>query len=300
MAAITNAEFLTGLLKALYKVARRRTTQRYADDIISSSIESMKDDYEFFNGIQIHQYDAAEDEMDIEVEHVVNHISEYDLGKSISSLLRLLYTEMNEQVGLYFLTELLEYTDKPVTNKIRQLEIDLDQIQNEQHLLYIRREKQKQARAKKSGGKDEENLLGYTWGSVSSWKHEPGSPFCVLYDKNGKVLDRINLDRVIQHYVERLSGVTEKEYKSFAEYEQQVQILEKDYALLEMMQTRDMDADSAANQLRVTQEELNEMIRKLTRVEMIHFTSHDTVELTEKALEILTERSQKNAKEKKP
>jgi len=299
MATITNAEFLTGLLKALYKVARRRTTQRYADDIISSSIESMKDEYEFFNAIEIHQYDATEDEMDIEVDYVVNHISDYDIGKSVGLLLRLLYTEMNEQVGLYFLTELVEYTDKEVTKKLRQFEIDLDQIQNEQHLLYIRREKQKQARAKKTGSKDSDNLLGYTWGSVASWKHEPGSPFCVLYDKNGKVLDRINLDRVIQHYVERLSGVTEKEYKNYAEYEQQVQIMEKDYALLEMMQTRDMDADAAANLLRVSQDELNEMIRKLTRVEMIHFTSHDTVELTEKALEILTERGQKHEKEKK-
>ena len=300
MAMITNAEFLTDLLKALYKVARRRSSQHYADDIISSSIESMKDEYEFFNAININQYDASEDEMDLEVDYVANHISDYDMGKSISSLLRLLYTEMNEQVGLYFLTELLEYTSNEVTKRIRHLEIDLDQIQNEQHLLYIRREKQKQARAKKTGSDDDENLLGYTWGSVASWKHEQGSPFCVFYDKNGKVLDRVNLDRVIQHYVEKLSGVTEKEYKSHAEYEQQVQILEKDYALLEMMQTRDMDADSASNMLCVTQEELNEMIRKLTRVEMIHFTSHDTVELTEKALSILSERSQKHDKQKNP
>jgi len=208
----------------------------------------------------------------------------------------MVYTDMNAEVGLYFITEIKEYAGKNKVQYMKQIGMDLDQIQIEQHHLYIRREKLKAQQTQKEGGEEakQPNLLGYTWGNIGKWKHEPGSPFCVLYDKQGNVLDRINLDHVIQYYVDKLSGVSEGTPSSD---KQEVEIIEKDYVLLELMKTQDMDAKSAAHQLQVTEEELNEMIRKLTRVELIHFTSHDTVELTEKAINYLAERGKTHGKE---
>lgn len=289
MVAISNIEFFNNFLQALYTIARRRTSQRYADETIASSIDWMKDDFDFFNAIQIKEYNAVDDEMNIQIQQTINSVNDDEIGRALSSFVRLLYTEMNAEVGLYFLTELRDFMSKSACDKLLSYDIDLDQIQNEQHLLYLKREKLRKAKAGKTDDEDE-NQLGYTWNNVQSWKHEPGSPFCVLYDKNGKVLDRINLDRVIQHYVEKLSGVAETEYKEHTELQRKVEIMEKDYTLLEMMHSQDMDADQAAHLLHVTEDELNEMIRKLTRVEMIHFTAHDTVELTDKALSYLSER----------
>jgi hypothetical protein len=53
--------------------------------------------------------------------------------------------------------------------------------------------------------KQPENLLGYSWDSVSSRRHEPGNKYCILYDNQGRIIDKLNLDRIIQNQVEKLS-----------------------------------------------------------------------------------------------
>lgn len=290
--SISNAEFLTDIIKNLYLVTRRRTSYRYANETITSSIEWIKNEFIFFNAIHIKEYNAVEDEMNIQVDPQINNVNEFDIGRSLTSFFRLLYTEMNAEVGLFFLTELKETLSLPSQKKLQACDINFEQIQNEQHLLYLRREKLRKEKEGKSTD-DNGNQLGYSWKSVASWKHESGSPFCTLYDKNGAVLDRINLDRVIQHYVEKLSGVVEREYKTYTDLQRQVEILEKEYILLKMMHTQDMDADQAAHLLSISHDELNRMIQKLTQVEMIHYTRHDTVELTDKALSYLSDKKEK-------
>jgi hypothetical protein len=132
-------------------------------------------------------------------------------------------------------------------------------------------------------------LLGYDWGNVSHWKHEPGSKFCTLYDKKGKVLDRLNLDRIIQNYVERLSGYIDVDPR---EIEKESRIYEKEYQLLQLLLEQDMDAETALYKLKITRNELNNMIRKLSQMEMLQYVDYNIVEITDVGIGYLTKKDQ--------
>jgi len=104
-----------------------------------------------------------------------------------------------------------------------------------------------------------------------------------LYDEKGKELDQINLDKVIRNYVERLSGYSGGSTEPGSELE----VLEKDYELLELMYSRDMDIDTASELLGLSEEKINAMIQKLATIDLIQYSSHDTVELTDTGISYL-------------
>jgi Mn-dependent DtxR family transcriptional regulator len=65
------------------------------------------------------------------------------------------------------------------------------------------------------------------------------------------------------------------------EIEQETQLYEKEYKLLKMMLERDMDTETAQHMLNVSRNELNNMIKKLSEMEMLQFIIFDTIEITE-------------------
>ena len=77
-------------------------------------------------------------------------------------------------------------------------------MQIEQHYLYRSRE-QKKARQGKNARPYDVSLLSYTWKNVSSWKYDPSKRICVLYDKNGNVLDHLDLNLIVKNYIKCLS-----------------------------------------------------------------------------------------------
>ncbi len=123
-------------------------------------------------------------------------------------------------------------------------------------------------------------------------EHESGSDYCTLYDKQGNVMDRLNLDTIIQSYVEKLSG-----YAGTlpSEYEDKINVYEKEYKLLELMYSQDMDAESAAAALHITEDELNKMIQKLAKIEMLQYISYDVVELTGAGMSYLSKKDNKKS-----
>jgi len=274
MDSYTKTDLVKKTIQCVYIVASRRTSSRFADDTIKSSIEALKDRYDFLQGVTL--YNEVPEESDKYVSFSSTSIEQLTLeniGKAIESFIRIVYEELSEEAGLYFITELKEYAGKNYTRAIGNCGVDLDQIQLEQHHAYERRERKKKL---KQGGSTE-NLLGYNWEKVSSWHHEEGSKYCTLYDEQGQVLDRLNLDRIIQNYVETLSGeVTADPVK----LEKEVRIFEKEYNLLKLMLKGDMEADTAIKMLQITRDELNGMIKKLSKMEMVQYVTTDTIELT--------------------
>ena len=63
-----------------------------------------------------------------------------------------------------------------------------------------------------------------------------------------------------------------------------------------MMYSQDMDAESAAAELHITEEELNKMIHKLAEIEMLQYISYDVVELTETGLSFLSKKDVNKSK----
>jgi hypothetical protein len=281
--SFSNATIIKNSLKSLYAVAGRRTSSKFADDVIRSSLDILKERYPFLEAVTIRK-EASEHEDDIYIDSsVVDPIPSERVARPIEGLIRMVYDELNEEAGLYFITELKEHVGKKFSNQLVKIGIDLDQIQLEQHHAWERRERKKAIKEGRSEG-GQENLLGYTWEKVSSWHHEEGSKFCTLYDEKGNVVDRLNLDRIIQNYVETLSGVNTTNPE---ELQKELRIFEREYSLLKLMHEQDMDADTAMQLLQVDREKLNDMIKKLTNMEMIRYVSDDVIELTPDGIEFV-------------
>lgn len=295
MGDIKNSVLLENVIKAIYTVATRRTTSKFADETLGSTIKTLEGKYDFLKYVNIDQKGFSSGGYAISVSSDIDVIHPVRVGKAIESIIRVIYNDLNEEAGLYFITELKQHAGGEITKGIVDCEVDLDQVQIEQHYSYRRRERkkaiQKAVREGKPSKKQPENMLGYTWGKVAKWKHEPNSKYCTLYDNDGKVLDRLNLDRIVQNYVEKLSGYAEKDP---SEIEKETRILEKEYDLLNLMLKRDMDAETAMHYLKVSKEELSNMIRKLSEMEMLQYVDHETIEITETGINYLSKEKEEN------
>jgi len=293
MEEMKNSTLVKYIINALYNVASRRTTGKFADETIGSSIRTLERKYNFLSYVNINQKELTEGGYAVTVSPDIEEVHTGRLGKAIESLIRVVYNDLADDAGLYFVTEFKELAGETVLRHLKGMEIDLDEVQLEQHHAFRRRERKKEIETAAKTGKlnrqRPENLIGYTWGTVSSWKHEPGSKYCTLYDKAGHVLDRLNLDRIIQNYVEKLSGYTDVDIR---EIEKESQVYEKEYKLLQLMLERDMDAETAQHMLKISKEELNNMIKKLSEMEMLHFVNFDTLEITETGIDYLTKKNE--------
>jgi len=293
MGKVTNSFLLEAVLKALYNVAGRRTSSRFADKTIGSTIKTLEETYDFLKYVRLNEQVSIGNNVDIDVSSAIDYVEPNILGKAIESIIRVVYTDLDEDAGLYFIAELKKFAGDEITSEIGNYNVDLAQLQLEQHHFYRRIERKKSISESDEDDdvsvkkKQAINKLGYTWGNVSSWKHESGSNYCTLYDKQGKVLDTLNLDTIIQNYVEQLSGYAGA---TPSEYEDKIEVYEKEYQLLELMYNRDMDAESAAAALNITQDELNEMIQKLAKIQMLQYISYDTVKLTETGMSYLSKK----------
>ena len=294
---IKNSVLLDTLMKALYAVATRRTSKKFADETIGSTIKTLERKHDIFKYVNINPPATPDGGFAVSISPDVDNIRPSVMGKAIEALLRVVYNDLSEEAGLYFITELKQLAGDQVSKAIMNREVDLDQVQLEQHYAYRRRERKKKIEnAMKEGlppGKRPENLLGYTWDEVSSWKHPPNSKYCTLYNNKGEVIDQLNLDRIIQNYVEKLSGFSNMDE---FDIQKETQVFEKEYELLKLMLERDMDAESAMHYLKVSKEELSSMIKKLSEMEMLQFVSFDTLEITDMGVNYLSrkEKQEKN------
>jgi hypothetical protein len=277
MENIRNSVILEAVLKAVYNVASRRTSSKLADEALGSTIKNLEIKFDFLKYVRINQVDFSNDAISISISPEVDSLRPELVGKAIEALIRVVYNDMSDEAGLYFVSELKEQAGEEVTKMIRDCEVDLDQVQFEQHYAYRRKERKKEISDATRIGRPTQNLIGYDWGNVSYWRHEAGSKYCTLFDKQGHVLDRLNLDRIIQNYVERLSGYIDVDPR---EIEKEVSLYEKEYALLKLLLERDMDADTAMHVLKISRQDLNNIIRKLSQMEMLQYVDYNTIELT--------------------
>lgn len=294
MEKLKNSLLLKSVLTSIFNTASRRTSTMSASEAMGSSIKTLERKFDFFKYVYLNPAESGGGEFSISISPVVDSVSPKEIGKAIESLIRVIYYDLSSEAGLYFVTELKELAGEDVSRAISDCDVDLDHVQLEQHYAYRRRTKKKAMKEAAKGGVStlarNENLIGYGWGEVAHWKHEPGSKFCILYDKRGNVLDKLNLDNIIKNYIERLSGYIDVDPR---DVEKETSIYEKEYKLLKMMLEKDMDAEVAMVQLKIDRKELTNMIRKLSEMEMIHYIDYNTLELTDVGIGYISKKEKK-------
>jgi len=276
---------LEGLLKsvinAVYIVASRRTTTKLAAKTLSSVLDTLKSRYTFFQQVDIGDELCYGDDLTIHLKQDLSSVDHTEIAHAIESLIHLVYDDITEEAGMYFVTEMKNHLDPPLLNDIGLVGVDLDQIQIEQHHAFLQRKKKKGS----SETGEKENILGYSWKAVSRLEYKPNERSVELYDKNGEVLDKIDLEQAIKNYVEVLSGITETDSIRMQEI---IKNHEKEYFFLKLIYEDKVDLDHAQKMMNITPEETTKIIKRLVEMEMLRFASEDTVEITQTGREFIS------------
>jgi len=288
MGNITNSYVLGHVIRALYHVAGRRTTQSFAAKVIGSIVKTLTQKYSFLKYVTINDKGLIIEDEVIAISPDINSVSKDEIGQAIEAIVRIVYMDIIGKAGLFFISEIKRRAGDDLISYLKDYGVDLASLQIEQHYLYRSRERKKQ-KAGKSLSKPygDVSLLGYTWKNVASWKYDPGNKVCVLYNKDGEILDNLHLENIIENYVKNLSETPEEIPE---ELEVKIKINKKEKELLEMLHSRDLDAESAINLLHVTKNEFESMVKKLLEFELLQYSSFNVIELTEVGISYISDK----------
>jgi len=291
MGSFKNSYVLGEILRSLYHVAGRRTTETFAAKVIGSIIKTLEQKHEFLIFVRIDERGKLIDDEVIAISPEIDTIEPERVGRAIEAIIRIVYMDIIGKAGLFFIAELKRRAGDDLMNALLEYGVDLASLQIEQHYLYRSRERKK-AKLKK-GRSSDVSLLGYTWKNVASWKYDPGKKSCILYNKEGEVLDNLHLESIIENYVKNLS---EEVTDIPEELEKKIDIDEKDFELLKLLQSRDMDAETAIVLLHISKTQFDTIVKKLLDYEFLQYISYNIIELTELGISYITKREQGSEK----
>jgi hypothetical protein len=287
MSKLQNSDLLRSILKAVYTTASRRTTPSFAIVVIGAITKTLEQRYDFLKNIIFSEEGESEDF--IMIDSKVNSVNSDKIAKAIENIVQVVYLDLREKAGFYFIKELMINAGENVISNLKEIGVDLELIQIQQHYLYRRQSKGIKGKLSKDQEQlDNVSLLGYSWENVSTWKYDTDNKTCIIYDKNDTELDRLNLDTIVRKYISSLladnSAVITDENK---EEIKKIELTKKEFELLNMIQSKDTDFESASALLHMSQTELNDIIRKLLTLELLNYVSSDEVALTEIGVEYL-------------
>jgi predicted transcriptional regulator len=293
MGKYTNSYVLRQILLSLYHVAGRRTTKGFALKVIGSIIKTLSQKFEFLSYIEINDDEEGSDNDSIVISADIDTLHPDKIGRAIEAIVRVVYMDIIGKAGLFFIAELKKRAGEELITELYNFGVDLATLQIEQHYLYRSREKKKQQIGKPFS---DVSLLGYTWKNVSSWKYDTNKKSCVLYNKEGEVLDNLHLDSIIENYVKNLSNELDDVPKEI----ENVTIADKEFELMKILQTRDMDAETAMVMLHIDKSEFYLIVKKLLENDFLQYTSHNIIELTEIGLNYLLKNDDTKSTDNKP
>ena len=262
-------------------VLSRRTSLKYAEEILQEAINILKEQYKLFKDIKLIKNTALEFEFQIEFSGTLSNIPIDDIARALELLIRMIYEEIGEESGLYFITEIKNYLEKRNIDRIIEIGVNLDQIQKEQHFKYAQRKKKKEL--KKSGTKI--NPLGYSWKSVAKWEYNQDLKQVDLYDSNGKKLDQIDMETAIRSYVEKITGIDEL---SIIDIEALLGEHEKSYSFLKLINDENIDFETAKRMLNLTDEEIYKIIKNLIELKLLEYVSDEEIEITKSGVDLIS------------
>jgi hypothetical protein len=287
MSKTKNSVLATQVFEALFTVVGRRTLDSFAIQILKTTLEKLETKFDFLTLVTIHDDFFSDDGIHATFEQTFDTIEPSRFGEAIDALIRVIYLELTEtigdDVGLYFITELKQHLGDSSVDELRGCGVHFERIQSEQHLRF---QTKKPQLFPQSIPKEEQEEPQYTWDTVSTWKYD--NNVCLLYDEQGRLLDTLQLDLIIEEYIERVNE-SQKQNHLYSPKTTMMKTTEKEQELLEMIRRRDTDVQSAVTLLHISRQKFDTMIQKLLQLELLQYLSDTEVKLTEKGLQYLSD-----------
>jgi hypothetical protein len=287
MSKVKNSILVTRVIEALFTVLGRRTLDSFAIQILKTTTKKLETKFDFLRFVSIHDDFFLEEGIKTTIDSKFDTIEPTRLGEAIDALVRVIYRQLIEtngdDVGLYFITELKDHLGDLYVDELRSCGVHLEMIQTEQHMRYQMKGLQPVPPSILKQVEQEEPE--YTWDTVSTWKYD--NNVCLLYNGQGKLLDTLHLDLIIEEYIERVTDAKKHQLVSSPKTTL-LKVTEKENELLEIMRRRDTDVQSAVTLLHISRQKFDTMIQKLLQLDMLQYISDNEVKLTEKGLQYLS------------
>jgi len=129
MPQMANKDILGIILKSTIGVIGRRTSEAYANVIISSAIDELKEKYNFLQFIEIKgtQYKEIFDTVDIKQD--INNFKTKEVGEAAKFFIKKIIRVMGKNAGYYFLREIKEEIPYDYEQYMKEIGVDFDLLQ---------------------------------------------------------------------------------------------------------------------------------------------------------------------------
>ena len=279
----------------LLAITSRRSSESLSVLLVDTIIKTLKRRYPFLQYVTIQKtegFQSTPNDM-IHIDPKIEEVDQETVAKVIESMIRIIVMDLKEKAGLFFVKELRERMGDNYIDALRRYQVDFDLMQLE---IDYAREQQKRRATRQLGAdgvkQEPGTVLGYNWESVANWKYEGN--VCTLYDKSGKVLDKLFLDQIIENHVRTITESQEM----FQEVEQIAELTDEHRRLLKILYSKDIDMEEAQFYLKKTQQEIEAMIHDLVEANYLSYVSNDMVSITKKGVDFLLSSEEQELDEK--
>ena len=287
----TNSDLIKHILTALFTIASRRTSESYSVMVLTDILKTLEGKFTFLKYVTINGAGHPEREHGvISITLDIDRIDPAEVGRAIESFIRVASMNMKDKdAGLYFITELKDQVEGRYIPDLKRRGVDLDLIQLEQHYLYKQRKREsippssyRKIKPRDKNYSSYASLIKTAWEKVAFWEYNDN--ICTIYDKKGNVLNRLPLDKIVKDYIVEMTGFEKLPLKT----DKLVELNEKEYEFIQLLYSKDMDAEEAMQLLHISRKDLSIIIRKLLVYEILQYVSYDEVILTEMGIKTLT------------
>jgi len=204
MSRLTNAEIIENVLHGLFTTAGKRTSKNFAGAIIHAITKALEQKYDFLKYVKFNLKGESDEIVNISPE--INSVDIIRVGQAVEAIYKVICMDFKDRAGLYFINEVKKNTGEEAISDLKEVGIDFELLQIQQHYLYRQHERIK-SKSKTDGlvTKKEKGLLDYSWENVSKWDYDANNHNCKIYNKDGEVLDQINLDDIVKKYIQNLT-----------------------------------------------------------------------------------------------
>jgi len=205
MSKLSNIHIFENVMHGLFTTAGIRTSKNFAVAVIYAITKALEQRYDFLKYINFNIKGDSNELVNISQD--LNSIDPIRVGQSIEAIVKVLCMDFKEKAGLYFINEFMKNIGEKTVVELNENGIDFEILKIQQHFLYRQRERIRDKSDKTDNflTKKEKNLLDYSWENVSSWDYDSNNHNCKIYDKDGKVLDQIDLDEIVKKYIRYLT-----------------------------------------------------------------------------------------------
>lgn len=129
MPQLENKEIFKSLLKSTINVISRRTSDAYANVVISNSVKKLSKKYNFLHFVEIKETEYHELYDVINIEQGINNVDIGQIGLALKDFIQEIIKVMGKSAGYYFIREIKESLSFEYEKIIKEIGVDLDYLQ---------------------------------------------------------------------------------------------------------------------------------------------------------------------------